>query len=164
MSGAGKHAEDDAHKDGYTEAMNRSLFALVFAFLVVSMPVRASEPHPVHGLDLSVREVTIEGTWRTGDVPGVYRIVIATQPDGRTAQLFIQWLAAPTGTIVRMVESAEILEVSEMAVDIGNVEIEAPAENRLIMRFDVIDHDGHGALRLELTAEMPGRYRLVKTR
>jgi hypothetical protein len=144
--------------------MNRSLFALVFTCLVVSLPVRAAEPHSVHGLDLSVRDVTIDGTWRTADVPGVYRIVIATQPDGRTAQLFIQWLAAPTGTVVRLVESVEIVEVSELAVDIGNVEIEAAAENRLIVRFDAIDHDGHGALRLELTAEMPGRYRLVKTR
>ena len=140
----------------------RRAVALLFAVLAIAAPAHARDA--VERLELSIREVTTDGRWVEGDVSGVYRFVVVDGADGRTARLHVQWLATPTGFPTGLVASAEILEISELKVDVADIEVDGRDDTRFVVRFEAIDPDGHGATPLELVATSPGRYSLLKSR
>ncbi len=73
-----------------------------------------------------VEDVSIGGSWQSGDRSGAYRLVVARSGGEKiTARLFVQWIAYGDAGQATVDNSIEIKEVADLGVDIVNLTSEA---------------------------------------
>ncbi len=105
-----------------------------------------------------VEDVSIGGSWQSGDRSGAYRLVVARSGGEKiTARLFVQWIAYGDTGEATVDNSIEITELTDLGVDIVNLTSEAD-DDGLSVFVDTINETGDSGESYELHVFSPTDY------
>jgi len=141
--------------------VNWTVPALLLAVTIAFVPPASADSvsDGVATIPGGVEDVRIAGTWQAEGKSGVYRMIIArTGGDAVTARLFVQWVAYGEAGEATLEDSMEIVEVSDLGLDIVDYISESDAEG-LTAFIETIDPQGSGNEQFELFVFAPDDYR-----
>ncbi len=112
----------------------------------------------VRAIPGGIEDVSIGGSWQDGDRNGAYRVVVTrASGDKVTARLFIQWIAYGDAGQATVADSIEIVELTELGIDIANLSTETDSDG-LSVFVDTMNDAGDMGETYELHVFSPTDY------